>query len=336
MDHRFGRGAVDQRPFQVLRFENFAEFLRTPVLDQELQPGLGPKSSVAVVAEQADHRLPDVRHLFEGHPCAETLTQHRVGGQSATDPQIQPGPMFGVVDPDKSHVVDLVDDVLQAADRGLELARQVGVLRLSDVAAHDLLDRRCRVEHLVEGLAGKWGPEHDAGAVAARFGGLQTDLVEATPDLGHVLDPDPVVLDVLPVGDVGGVPRELGGNLAQRAQRPGGQRATVAAHPQHEIRGFDEIDILLPGEGPVVSLFALGIQAPPAQSAAEVGLVDAVEALLGIDLLDAGPHVERVLHLLELLVGVEGFAVAQSPLAVVAGLGRLCHERCSSDRGAGV
>ena len=128
--------------------------------------------------------------------------------------------MLGVVDADERDVVDLVHDVLQARDRGLELARQVGVLRLADVALDDLVDRRGAVDHLVERLAGQRRAQDDARAVAARLGGLQTDLVEAAPDLGHVLDLDPVVLDVLPVGDVGGVAGELGGDAAEGAQRP--------------------------------------------------------------------------------------------------------------------
>ena len=43
--------------------------------------------------------------------------------------------------------------------------------------------------------------------VAAGLGGGQADGLQPVPDLRHVLDPDPVQLDVLPVGDVGAVPR---------------------------------------------------------------------------------------------------------------------------------
>ena len=47
---------------------------------------------------------------------------------------------------------------------------------------------------------------------------LQADRLEPAPDLRHVLDPDPVQLDVLPVGDVGGVPGELHRDLADHPQ----------------------------------------------------------------------------------------------------------------------
>ena len=133
---------------------------------------------------------------------------------------------------------------------------------------------------------------------------------------GHVLDPDPVVLHVLAVADVGGVAGELGGDLAQRAQRGVGQRPAVAAHPHHEVLGLEDVGVLVAGPGAVVALLALRVQAHPAHPAAQILLVDAVEALLGVDVDDAGAHVQRVVVLLELLVGVERLAIAELPLAL--------------------
>src|SRR6202020_343121 len=101
------------------------------------------------------HRGPYLGHLFERDPGADPLAQHRVGGQSATDPQVQPGSVLGVVDADEGDVVDLVHDILQTRDRGLVLAWQVGELGLADVTAHDLVDRPGRVEHFVDRLAGQ-------------------------------------------------------------------------------------------------------------------------------------------------------------------------------------
>src|SRR5690606_40278680 len=43
------------------------------------------------------------------------------------------------------------------------------------------------------------------------------------------------ILDVVAVGDVGGVAAELGGDPAQDAQRLRGQDLTVHAHPHHEV-----------------------------------------------------------------------------------------------------
>ena len=86
---RLGGRAVDQRTLEVLGFENFAELFDAPVLDQELQPCLGPQPPVAVVAEYRGHRRPHLGHLVERNPGADPLGQHRVGRQTAADPQVQ-------------------------------------------------------------------------------------------------------------------------------------------------------------------------------------------------------------------------------------------------------
>ena len=98
----------------------------------------------------------------------------------------------------------------------------------------------------------------------------------------------------------------------------GGQGAAVAADPQHEVLVLEHVGVLVTGPGAVIAGLALGVQAPPAETAAQVALVDAVEAILGVDVLDARPHVERVVVLLGLLVGVERLAVAERPLALAA------------------
>ena len=227
-----------------------------------------------------------------------------------------------MVHPDEGHVIDLVHDILQTADGGLELARQVRILRLSDIAAHDLLDRRSGVEHLVERLTGQRRAEDNAWTVPAGLGGSQADRVEPIPDLRHVLDPDPVVLDVLAVGDVSGIARELRRERSERAQRRGGQRSAVAAHPQHEVRRLQQIDVLVAGEGAVVTLLALGIETPPTEPPTQINLVDAVESVPGIDVLDPFPHIERGVILLQLFIGVERLPVPESPLALAARLRR--------------
>ena len=222
-----------------------------------------------------------------------------------------------MVDADERDVVDLVGHVLQTTDGGLVLARQVGERRVAHPAADDLVDRPRRVEDLVERLTGQGRAEHHARAVTACLGGLQSDGGQPLPDLGDVLDPDPVVLDVLTVTDVGGIAGELGGDLADGAQTGGRERAAVTAHPHHEVLGLEDVGVLVAGPRAVVALLTLGVEAHPAHPAPQVVLVDAVEALLGVDLLDPGADVERVVVLLELLVGVERFPVPECPLALV-------------------
>ena len=311
---RGGCRTVDQLAAQVLVFEDLTELLDAPVLDQELQAGLGAKPAVAVVAEDRDDGLPDVRDLVERDPGTDPLREHRVGRQAAADPEVESGAVLGMVDTDERDVVDLVGDVLQAGDRGLELAGQVRVLRVADVAADDLVDRGSGVEDLVERLPGERRAQDDAGAVAAGLGGLESDGLEPAEDLRDVADVDPVVLDVLAVGEISGVAAELGRELTDGAQLLGGQGATVAPHPEHEVLGLEDVDVVVTGPGAVVALGALGVETPPAHPAPQILLVDGVETLLGVDVLDPGPDVERVVVLLDLLVGVLRFAVAERPL----------------------
>jgi hypothetical protein len=146
---------VDQRAVQVLVLQDLPELLNTPVGDQELDPGAGPQPSVAVVAEDAHHARPDVGDLVDRHPGTEALGQHRVGGKTATHPDVEAGTVFGVVDPDEGDVVDLRDHIVDrmSSNGRLELAGEVGELRIADVARGDLLDRRRRVDQLVRGDA---------------------------------------------------------------------------------------------------------------------------------------------------------------------------------------
>ena len=117
----------------------------------------------------------------------------------------------------------------------LNLRGRLASVGVADEAPGDLVDGGGRVDDLVGGDAGHGAAEDDARGVAARLRGLQADRLEAAPDLGHVLDADPVVLDVLPVGDVGGVPGEVVAEVGEHAQLARGEGAAVDAHPQHEV-----------------------------------------------------------------------------------------------------
>jgi hypothetical protein len=206
----------------------------------------------------------------------------------------------------------------RAGDRRLELAGEVGEARVADVAAHDLLDRGRAVDDLVGRDAGDRGPEHHARGVAARLVGREADGLQPVPDRGHVLDPDPVQLDVLPVGDVGGVTGVGLRDVGDRAQLLGAEQAAVAAHAQHEVLVVELLRLERAGPAAVDPRSALGVEAPPAHPAAQVRRVDGGEPAGGVHGLDAVPDVEAVVGGLERLVGVERSGAAQRPLAVVA------------------
>ena len=67
------------------------------------------------------------------------------------------------------------------------------------------------------------------------LGRRQSDGFEHLPDLRHVLDADPVQLDVLAIGDVRGVPTEALRDLRNRAQLFDAQHSAIGADAQHEV-----------------------------------------------------------------------------------------------------
>src|SRR5690606_28055325 len=119
--------------------------------------------------------------------------------------------------------------------RRLVFPWQVGKLRAADVAARDLFDRGGRVDDLVGGDAGNRTRDDHARAVPAGLLGLQPDRLEALPDDRDVFDADPVELNVLPVGDVGGVAGVCRRDLPDGAELLGGELPAVDPDAQHEV-----------------------------------------------------------------------------------------------------
>ena len=200
--------------------------------------------------------------------------------------------MFGVDHADECDVVDLGRHIVirHAGERSLELAGQVGELRVSDVALDDVANRRARIDDLLRRNTGDRGADDDPWAIPAGFGRVQADRLEPPPDLGNVLNADPVQLDVLPIGHVCCVAAELDRDLADDPELFAGQCTTVDADPEHEVlvvefprlqrRGLTTVDT-----GPT-----LGIEAVPAEAPAQVRRVDRSETALGVDVLDPLTH----------------------------------------------
>ena len=268
--------------------------------------------------------MPHVGGLVGGDEDAESLGEARARREAAADPEVVAGAELGVDDPDEGDVVDLVDDVEArvAGDGALELAREVGELRVADVALEDLVDDRRRVDDLVGGDTREGAAEDDAGGVAAGLGRLEAHRLEAAPDLRDVLDADPVVLDVLPVADVGCVAGELRRDPGHGAQLGHGEGAAVEPDAEHEVAIAQLGVVELRRTAAVDPGLALGVEAPPPEAAAEVLRRDRVEALLGVDLLDPLPDAEATLLLLPHLVGVERLLAVDLPLAVGPALAR--------------
>src|SRR5690606_36333575 len=116
---------------------------------------------------------------------------------------------------------------------------QVRELGGADVAVVDVAQLRRRVDDLVVGDPGQRAADDGARDVAARLRRVEADRLERLPDGGDVLDADPVQLDVLPVGDVGGAAGVPGGDVGDGAQRPDVELPAVDPDPHHEVEVFE-------------------------------------------------------------------------------------------------
>ena len=138
------------------------------------------------------------------------------------------------------------------------------------------------------------------------------------PDLRDALDLDPVQLDVLPVGDVGGAAGEPAGDVADHVQLLAGELAAVDPDAEHEVTVVQLLGLQDRGLAAVDARLALRVQAEPAEPAAQVGRVDRVESPLGVDVDDPLADVQPVVVLLVFLVLVERLAVSERPLTFAA------------------
>ena len=126
------------------------------------------------------------------------------------------------------------------------------------------------------------------------------------------------MLDVLPVGDVGGVACVTARDVGDDPQLVVGQPAAVDTDTQHEVAVVELLRLQDRGFAAVDAGPALCVEPVPAEPAAQVSRVDGVEAVLGVDVDDPLADVEPVVVALIFLVLVERLAIAERPLAFAA------------------
>src|SRR5699024_2343602 len=175
---------------------------------------------------------------------------------------------------------------------------------------------RGRVDELIGGDAGHRGAEDDARDVAAGLGRLQTHGFEAAPDLGHVLDLDPVELDVLTVRDVSGAAGEVVRDVRERAQLFGGEFAAVDADAHHQILVLELMGLEGRRAAAVDSGCALRVAAPPGGTCVKISGGDRGESALRADVLDPATDIEAVVLPLIDLIFVERFTAVDFPLSI--------------------
>ena len=120
-----------------------------------------------------------------------------------------------------------------AGHRDLELARQEGEFRVQGRPLPDDLGIDARILDLVGGGAGIVVGGDVADAIAAGLDGVHLDLGQIVQDVRDIVQLGPVVLDVLPGGEMAEAAVVAPGDMAQHAQLVRRQGAVRDRHPQH-------------------------------------------------------------------------------------------------------
>src|SRR5262249_56970683 len=118
--------------------------------------------------------------------------------------------------------------------------------------------------------------------------------------------------------DVGKVARGLFADAGHGAQLCGRKVAARDSDSHHEERVLDLGVVQCPGLAAPDPRAPLGVQAPPAEPAAQVLRVDGVEALVRVAGEDPVTDVEPVVVLLESFGRVQRLKLAKRPLALAA------------------
>ena len=226
--------------------ELFAEALRTELLDQVAHPRRPAVLPVPELAEDLGYAAGDLHRLLGPDEDVDIRGHPRAVREAAADAKVEAQRAVFQACGEHAHVVDLgLRAVLQASrDAHLELPRQVRVLAVTGKVGGDILRHGVGVYGLVVAETGDGATEDVAGRVAAGLHGRDAGLLQAAPDLGHVLHLDPVHLHVLARGQIEevvsevrvghGAPREVGRYLAYDPGLLGRQDAARDLDPHHE------------------------------------------------------------------------------------------------------
>ena len=168
------RGAVGQRVAEVLLLQHLAESLRSPVRDEELDPGPVPQPAVAVVPEQPRHSrpylgdlpFPDERAEAPGRSSGWWTGRRRPTGRSRPRPSPFTTPTNAM-----SLISWMAHCAAQPLIEDLNLRGRLENVGITDVLIGDRSDLRRGVDDLVSVDAGQRAAEDHPRRVAAGLRG---------------------------------------------------------------------------------------------------------------------------------------------------------------------
>ena len=232
-------------------------------------------------AEQIEQRGRDRHHLIRVDQHRQVPRQVRVlslgAGHQHLEQHLAPDPVGQEAQVLRPEVHRVPGRPVQA---DVELARQVGVLAAVDEQRRDVPAEPARVDQLVREQPAERVGEHVADVVVAGLLGGQPDRGQPLGDLRHMLDAEPLHLEVRAGGDVDDAVAVLVGDRRDLARLSGGQLPRRDPDPVHVA----------------ARLVALAVEEAVPLHALQIGRLDPAHrrARLGVTQ-HVGPDVEAVL-----------------------------------------
>ncbi|MNF79720.1 hypothetical protein D3C84_619430 [compost metagenome] len=173
--------------------------------------------------------------MLPGQEFVDEAAHHRSTAEAATDGHTEAQLAGSVLHRFQADVMDFDGSAVAhgAIDGDLELARQVGELRVEGGPLADDLAPGARVDDFVVGHAGELVGGGVADAVAAGLDRVHLHGGQLGEDFRHVFQLRPVVLDVLAGADVGVALVVVASDLSQLAHLDGREQAVGHGDAQH-------------------------------------------------------------------------------------------------------
>ncbi len=219
----------------VFRLDLARVFFRAHLVDEDLDPRLVLVVAAAIAVVDPQARLGIGDQPVERDEGVDARRDHRRASHAAAD--VEGSAQFTRIVLD-----DLDTDIVQAHrgavgvagnHRDLELARQIAEFGMEARPLAQQLGIGPRIDHLVRGSARKVIRADIADAIAAGLDGVHFDLGQIGQDIAGILQLDPVVLDVLPRGEMAVTAIVLVRDIGQRVHLLAVQSAIGDRHPQH-------------------------------------------------------------------------------------------------------
>ena len=224
-----------------LGFHAPAKLLDPQRVDQDLDARLVLVVPASLQVVDAHDRLDVGEEVTVGKERAQHLADDRRASEPAADQDLEAAPPVGVRDEPQADVVRLGDGAVaqRSGHRDLELARQVGELRVQGRPLAQQLAVRAGIGDLVGRDAGQVVAGDVAYAVAAGLNGVHVHRGEIGEDVRHPFQGGPVELDVLARGEVAVAAVVARGDRGEHPQLRRRQDAVGDRHPEHRSEPLD-------------------------------------------------------------------------------------------------